>query len=69
MLQAKLACPINTSNDGLVYLVLSNTNGVSCQIDENASIGVVHEVALVDPGTQSSAQVPDGPTVSQVEAG
>ena len=59
---------INASNDSFAYLVLSNTNGVSCQIDENACIGVVHEVPLVDPGTQT-AQVPDGPTVSRVEAG
>ena len=59
---------INASNDGLAYLVLSNTNGVSCQIDENTCAGVVHEVALVDPGAQS-AQVQDGLTVSQVEAG
>ena len=29
---------------------------------------MVHEVALVDPGTQS-AQVQDGPTVSRVEDG
>ena len=59
---------INASNDGFAYLVLSNTNGVSCQIDENSCIGVVHEVALVDPGTQT-VQVPDGPTVSRVETG
>jgi len=59
---------IDASNDGLAYLVLSNTNGVSCQIDENTCVGVVHEVSLVDPGTQS-AQVQDGPTVSRVEAG
>ena len=59
---------INASSDGFAYLVLSNTNGVSCQIDGNACIGVVHEVALVDPGTQT-AQVPDGPTVSRVETG
>ena len=59
---------INASNDDLAYLVLSNTNGVSCQIDENTCIDVVHEAALVDPGTQS-AQVQDGPTMSRVEAG
>jgi len=62
------AALINASSDGFAYLVLSNTNGVSCQIDENTCIGVVHEVSLVDPGTQS-AQVQDGPTVSRVEAG
>ena len=53
---------------GLHILFLSITNGVSCQIDENTCIGVVREVALVDPGLQS-AQVQDGSTVSQVEAG
>ena len=43
---------INTSSDGVAYLVLSNPNGVSCQVDVNACIGVVHEVSLVDPGTE-----------------
>ena len=57
---------IKSSNDGLAYLVLSNTNGVSCHIDENTCVGVVHEVSLVDPGTQT-VQVQDGPTVSRVE--
>ena len=31
---------INASNDGLAYLVLSNTNGVSCQIDEKRVLRV-----------------------------
>jgi len=30
---------INASNDGLAYLVLSSTNGASCQIDENTCVG------------------------------
>ena len=38
-------------------------NDVSCHIDENTCVGVVHEVFLVDPGIQ----VQDGPTASRVE--
>ena len=30
---------INASSDGLAHIVLSNTNGVTCQIDENTCIG------------------------------
>ena len=45
---------IKSSNDGLACLVLSNTNGVSCHVNENTCVGVVHEVSLVDPGTQTA---------------
>ena len=57
---------INTSSDGVAYLVLSNPNGVSCQVDVNACIGVVHEVSLVDPGTEPPQEL-GGPTVGRVE--
>ncbi len=49
-------------------MMLSNENGVSCQITENTCVGVLHEVALVDAGTQS-AQTQSAPNVNRVETG
>ena len=59
---------VNASSDGIAYLVLSNPTGVSCQLDVDACVGVVHEVALVETGTTDPPSETDGSTVSRVES-
>ncbi len=52
---------IDASRDGSTYLILSNPSGVSCHVEENTCLGVVHEVVL-------DMQKRDGPLVNRVNS-